>query len=123
MHHGEWVVACLAWKTRNGRLNMLACSKPRKPGKGEPPGLYWHDGPARLDRLYSYCKQDVEVERALHHRIGFLPPEEQAVWELDAAINDRGVFVDVHLAARRFGSPMSCTPRSTQRSLRSPAAR
>src|SRR5262245_23946523 len=71
---------------REGRLNMLAMSRPRKPRKGEDPkGIYWHDYPERLERLYAYCKQD--TERALHNRIGFLSPEEQQVWLLDQTIN------------------------------------
>jgi DNA polymerase bacteriophage-type len=60
--------------------------------------LYGHDDPARLARLRSYCKQDIETERALYDRIGFLGPAEQAVWQLDATINDRGIFIDDRLA-------------------------
>lgn len=86
-------------KDNAGKLNMMALSRPRKPRKGEPAGVYWHDDPARLERLYAYCKQDIATERALHVRIGFLPPAEQAVWQLDAAITDRGIFIDGELAA------------------------
>jgi hypothetical protein len=85
-------------KDNAGKLNMMALSRPRKPRKGEPAGVYWHNDPARLERLYQYCKQDVETERALQKRIGFLSSAEQAVWELDAAINDRGIFIDDALA-------------------------
>jgi DNA polymerase bacteriophage-type len=86
-------------KDRAGHLNMMTLSRPRKPRKDEDPaGVYWHDDPARLERLYAYCKQDIETERALYTRVGFLGPEEQAVWELDAAINDRGIFIDNALA-------------------------
>jgi DNA polymerase bacteriophage-type len=86
-------------KDRAGRLNMLAMSRPRKPRKDEDPkGIYWHADPERLERLYAYCRQDVETERALRGRIGFLSDEEQRVWVLDQAINDRGLQIDNHLA-------------------------
>jgi DNA polymerase bacteriophage-type len=52
----------------------------------------------RLERLYAYAIRDGEVERELQNRIGFIPPAEQAVWQLDAAINDRGIFIDDELA-------------------------
>jgi DNA polymerase len=54
----------------------------------------WHDDPAKLEKLYAYCKQDVEVERALCHRLLALPPAEQSLWLLDYRINNRGVCVD-----------------------------
>src|SRR5262249_659870 len=86
-------------KDWEGHLNMLAMSRPRKPRKGEDPkGIYWHDDPERLERLYAYCKQDTETERALDGRIGFLSDEEQAIWVLDQAINDRGLYIDSELA-------------------------
>ena len=43
------------------------------------------------------ARQDVATERALYRRIGFLPPEEQAHWVLDATINDRGIHLDREL--------------------------
>jgi DNA polymerase bacteriophage-type len=86
-------------KDSAGKLNMMALSRPRKPKKGEAPAIYWHEDPDRLERLYAYCKQDVETERALYDRVGFLPPAEQAVWELDAIINYHGIFIDEELAA------------------------
>src|SRR5262245_24540465 len=77
---------------------MLRMCKPRKPHRGEDPnGIYWHDSPALRTRLGQYCKQDVEVERELHSRIGFISEAEQKVWEVDRVINDRGVFIDAKL--------------------------
>jgi hypothetical protein len=46
--------------------------------------------PEELAALTQYCKVDVLVERAIHARIGLLDTAEQAVWELDQCINDRG---------------------------------
>ena len=85
-------------KDEAGHRLMLQMSRPRKPRKGEDPnGTYWVDDPEKIQRLYDYCKRDVEAERALHKRIGFLPDAEQTVWELDARINDRGFYLDGEL--------------------------
>lgn len=86
-----------------GNRLMLAMSKPRKPKKGEPTdGLLWRDGPEDLERLYSYCRSDVEAERAGDKRLVRLRPSEQALWHLDQQINDRGVPVDAGLARRNL---------------------
>jgi DNA polymerase len=82
-------------KDQTGRRNMLAMSRPRKRRAGEDPNkIYWLDDTERRAQLYAYAKQDVATERALYHRIGFLPPAEQAHWILDATINDRGIYLD-----------------------------
>lgn len=46
-------------------------------------------------RLNEYCAQDVEVERELHKRLLALSPAERKVWELDQAINARGIEIDM----------------------------
>jgi DNA polymerase len=82
-------------KDRAGRRLMFLMSKPRRPHIDEDPnGLYWFDDDARLQRLYEYCKQDVEVERELYQRLR--PPHscEQRLWILDQLINSRGFPVD-----------------------------
>jgi DNA polymerase len=47
-----------------------------------------------LQQLYAYCGQDVAVERELRARIPALIPAEQELWQLDAVINERGIYVD-----------------------------
>lgn len=42
-----------------------------------------------------YCRQDVEVERAIHHALA--PIQEPEVWHLDQRINDRGIKIDREL--------------------------
>ena len=85
------------------RLMMQMC-KPRSvtdPSKGldlGQPAITWWDTPDRVDRLIEYCRQDVELERELSKRIRPLSQKEQALWQLDQAINRRGVTVDVELA-------------------------
>jgi DNA polymerase bacteriophage-type len=85
-------------KDSAGERLMHQTSKPRKARKGEDPaGIYWFDDPDRLQRLFAYCKQDVEVERELHDRLPSLSATEQATWVRSCQINQRGFCVD-----RRF---------------------
>ena len=57
--------------------------------------IVWWDEASGLDRLYSYCKRDVEVERAISKRMLKLSSFEQRVWQLDQKINSRGIKVDL----------------------------
>ena len=85
-------------KDMGGRALMLQMSHPRRPRKGEDPNeIYWFEDEERLQRLYAYCRQDVEVERALGKRLLALRQQEQKLWQLDQVVNDRGVFVDTAL--------------------------
>jgi DNA polymerase bacteriophage-type len=82
-------------KDAAGARLMREMSRPRDPQAGEDPnGIYWQDDPEKIERLHRYCVQDVETERALHRRIGFLPPAEQRVWEHNLLVNDRGLYID-----------------------------
>ena len=57
-------------KDAAGERLMHQMSKPRRPHKDEnPDGIYWFEDRKRLDRLYEYCRQDVEVERELFNRL------------------------------------------------------
>jgi DNA polymerase len=86
-------------KDDSGHKTMLRMSKPRRPRKGEDPaGTYWHDGPDLRDQLHAYCRADIATERDVYRRIGFLSPELQAEWIIDAVINDRGFHADTALA-------------------------
>jgi DNA polymerase len=82
-----------------GHRLMLMMSKPRKPRKGEDPnGIYWFEDPDRLARLYEYAEADLACERELFQRLQPLSPSEQALWTLDAVINQRGFGIDRVLA-------------------------
>ena len=86
-------------------------TKPRKARRGEDPNVvHWHDDMERRLRLQEYCRRDVEVERELYRRLPPLSPDEQKLWELDAAINARGFFVD--LESGRGCAERSCRPES-----------
>jgi DNA polymerase len=81
---------------------MLKFCKPRKVND-DGTFEWWHDDPAqaeKLDHLYEYCANDVEMECQLDARLLRLRPEEQALWRLDQRINDRGVETDPDLARR-----------------------
>jgi DNA polymerase len=82
-------------KDAAGERLMHQTSKPRRAHKDENPGnIYWFDDQERLDRLYSYCKQDVEVERELYERLPSLSSTEQTIWQLSYQINARGFHID-----------------------------
>jgi DNA polymerase len=76
-------------KDMAGHRLMMQMAKPRTT---EP--LTWWDDPEKLERLYAYCKTDVEVERQLHKRLLGLSTAESRVWLLDARVNARGIYVD-----------------------------
>jgi DNA polymerase len=74
-----------------GHRLMLQMSRPKKDG------TFWHDDPAKLAALASYCKQDVIAERAIHDLTPPLPDYEKAVSLLDRRTNDRGIRLDLRL--------------------------
>ena len=82
-------------KDQAGRRVMLQLCRPRSTREDGAP-VFWsqEDAPEKFDRLYAYCKQDVETERALTRRLLELTDEEARVFRLDAEINDRGVALD-----------------------------
>lgn len=78
-------------KDAAGKRVMLQLAKPRAEG-----GFWAPDtAPDKFQQLYAYCKQDVEVERALHQRLMDLSDDEQRIWHLDYRINQRGIRVDL----------------------------
>ncbi len=85
-------------KDMTGHRLMRRMARPRKPRPGEPDGVYWLDDAERLEKLYTYCWQDVEVERELYHRLRPLIPDEQQRWQFDATVNERGFALDRKLA-------------------------
>lgn len=92
-------------KDMEGHRLMMKMCKPRRPRKDEPEvnpddpfGLYWHEGPAELKRLYQYCMNDVIAEEALSDVLRDLPPKELDIWQLDQRINARGIQADIPAA-------------------------
>ncbi len=79
-------------KDMEGNKITLALSKPDKV-TGELPPI----GPTTLARVGAYCEQDVEEQRHLLKRVGWLSDGERKVWMLDQTINRRGVQLDMPL--------------------------
>jgi DNA polymerase len=92
----ETVAAVLQLEHQKGSpLIMNQLAKPRRPRKGEDPnGTYWFEDQARLQKLYDYCRGDVEVERELFDLLPQLSPAEHQLWLLNNKINQRGFYVD-----------------------------
>jgi DNA polymerase len=81
-------------KDSSARDLMLRFARPRSLS----PLTWWHEtDPERFARLCAYCAQDVLAERALDRRLPELSPRERAVFELDYAINQRGIGIDHEL--------------------------
>lgn len=82
-------------KDMEGHRLMMKLCKPRR--IEEDGTIVWWDYRDDYKRLGLYCKQDVEVERAmLHHFIPFTD-EELTDYHISERINDRGVNVDLSL--------------------------
>jgi len=85
------VLALEQQKDNSGHRVMLRLARGEEPRPGD------------LEKLYDYCKQDIATERELHHRVGELSAEEQALWQLDGVINDRGMYIDGELLDAAIG--------------------
>lgn len=96
-------------KDQAGARVMMQLAKPkdtRTPTPTKPDDYrFWQpsDDPAKFEQLYAYCRQDVEVERAIHGRLMELSDYEQNLWCLDFKVNERGVQVDVAAIDKAIG--------------------
>jgi len=91
-------------KDAAGKALMNLFSKPQKPTKknGQRTRILPEDEPDKWIRYGDYCGTDVEAERQVSTRLAKMNPIsdfEQALWTLDQEINDRGILVDLDLAA------------------------
>lgn len=89
-------------KLKTGKALIRYFSVPCKPTKangGRTRNLPRHD-PERWKLYKEYNIQDVVAEQAIRRRLQkfYIDPSEQALWEIDQRINDRGVMVDLKLA-------------------------
>jgi len=79
-------------KSDEGHAVMMRLCKYRQPTQSNPSNI-----PGTYDdyiKLYRYCMQDVEAERAIDKALRDLTPKEQQIWLLDQKINMRGVRID-----------------------------
>ncbi len=91
-------------KDMDGHKLMLKMSKPRKSRKAERetalqtgvalPRYLWWESPEMLDRLITYCRQDVLTEEALSHALPDLNAAETKLFLLDLEMNERGFQLD-----------------------------
>lgn len=81
-------------KDMAGNRVMQKLSKPRSVNE-DATDLVWWDNADEYERLYSYCKQDIVVERELHNALLKLSPFEAQLWKIDHKINQRGVQIDL----------------------------
>lgn len=72
--------------------------KPTKANGGRTRNLPYH-APEKWELFKTYCKRDVDVEKAIRQKLNNFPiPEsEMEMYRLDQEINDRGVLVDLAL--------------------------
>lgn len=72
--------------------------KPTKANGGRTRNLP-HHAPEKWELFKTYCKRDVDVEKAIRKKLRHFPiPEsEMEMYRLDQEINDRGVLVDLAL--------------------------
>lgn len=90
-----------AQKDDEGHNLMLRMARPRSFDKDTGAPIWW-DVPERLERLATYCKQDVKTERACSAALRRLSPAELAVYYATEEMNDLGMRIDreLVLAAR-----------------------
>ena len=81
-------------KDRAGQQLMWIMSKPRPENQGGG----WNEDPDDLLRLWEYCRNDVRTEREISRAIRPLSDAEQALWEADCRMNERGVTFDAEYA-------------------------
>lgn len=95
-------------KDMEGNRIMKKLSKPRKLLKAERAAyreqgidpndiIAWHTDPDDIERMHSYCKDDVRAEHLLSQAIPQLPPDELKLWQIDQKLNVRGVLIDLEL--------------------------
>jgi DNA polymerase len=87
-------------KTKAGMTAMLKLARPRKQTAKERKAgapLDFSARPEDLATLAEYNRADVLMTMEIVDRVGLLNGAEQALWQLDQTINERGVHVDVGL--------------------------
>lgn len=80
-------------KDEEGAAMIRRLCKPRKPSKADPREFF--GSKEEYERFILYCCEDVEAEHAFSSKLPELHPFEQRVWEVDQAINERGVYCDL----------------------------
>ena len=84
-------------KDRSAHDLMLRFARPRSTN----PLVWWDQSdPVRFQKLIDYCRQDVLTERELDKALPELSDRERAAFEIDHAINQAGIGIDLDLVDR-----------------------
>lgn len=85
-------------KDAAGKALIKYFTMPCKPTKtnGERTRNLPEHAPEKWQQFVEYCRQDVEVERAIRKQLSYvhISQEEHALYHLDQQINDNGVLID-----------------------------
>lgn len=84
-------------KDMEGSKLLQRLMKTRKPTKDNPRSYFGSE--EEFQRLAQYCVRDVEAERELSKKLPDFSDQEQELWLVDQAMNERGVQLDLELAA------------------------
>ena len=97
------------------RYFSLPC-KPTKANGYRTRNLPEH-APEKWQRFKEYCVRDVDAEREIRSRLRDypIPAKEQALYQLDQEINDRGILVDPVLVARAIECDGQYREKTTRR--------
>ncbi len=86
-------------KDKQGKKLIQVFSKPKTSNKKETQGQLIRtlpaDEPELFEKFKRYCIQDVIAERTIDALLPELQPRTRKLWELDRAINLRGVYFDM----------------------------
>lgn len=77
-----------AKKDMDGHRHMLIMCKPDRYGG------WSHHVPYNLEKLYTYCGDDVEAQYGVHVTIKGLGPSERETWIFDQIASQRGIKID-----------------------------
>lgn len=85
-------------KDKEGHALMMKMAKPRRYNADGT--IVWWDEADNIERLMKYCDKDVQTECDVDVMIPPLTEYEQAVWQFDQLINDRGIPIDIPAAKK-----------------------
>ena len=90
-------------KDMDGHRLMLKLTKP-KPKNSKQISLFeestYYEDLNELEKLWEYCKRDVDTEFAVSSALRDLSPIELKVWQMDQEMNERGVTCDQAMATK-----------------------
>lgn len=87
-------------KDMTGSANMKRMAKPRRVN---PDGtIVWWDDLERIQNLSDYCRDDVLAEEGVDDVLPALSKDDRETWVMDQRMNERGIHLDIHFAARAW---------------------